>query len=239
MCNANLNNDLARLIGSPKIIQKDSRCNVTFALMPPGSSTEGASCASKVSKWTHFATTDCGQRSASVTQTVTIVSSPPIFNYVPPDVAISCESSIDPRYTGRCSASKYCLHHTNVNLGSATATSQCAQQAVNVVFQDSAPVLSSCGIYTISRTWYAYPAGCTTGQTNSSVIQRIVIKDQVAPYWSSFPSNYVAPFSQPYGTDLAGIPSAYDSCASGKMISSCNLTSLIDLIDRPCFNLIH
>ncbi|KAJ3037797.1 hypothetical protein HDV00_001298 [Rhizophlyctis rosea] len=148
----------------------------------------------------------CGQEATPVVQNIMIDPEPPKWipyqqGAVAPvaDVKVSCESDVSPLVTGMAAARSGCVG---------------AGGGILVTYTDAAPVLISCGLWEIKRTWKAAAVGCPNDPDQTiTYVQTITVEDKVAPYWdSAFPADATVDFLSPYGTGTLGYPKAFDSC---------------------------
>ncbi|KAJ3204384.1 hypothetical protein HDU82_005876, partial [Entophlyctis luteolus] len=213
-CTSSIQNLTAALYSSHKPILSfiEPECNSTntiFTVTPTGRQPSAAGQCQAVFGFTWVVTDSCGHSSTPVSQTVIIHEQPPTFTYMPPDMTLSCESSINVTQTGI-----------------PTVSGGCGFDSVNITWVDTrVPVQGQCGSITIYRTFTATQSGCKLTANATQILQ---IYDKTPPVWATFPNNGTADLFGSVGTDTYGTPTSYDTCGNAPVRLSFSDSYLYD-----------
>ncbi|KAJ3390042.1 hypothetical protein HDU84_007990 [Entophlyctis sp. JEL0112] len=200
-CTSSIQNLTAALYSShkPTLSFIEPECNSTntiFTVTPTGRQPSAAGQCQAVFGFT-WVVTD------SFSQTVIIHEQPPTFTYMPPDMTLSCESSINVTQTGI-----------------PTVSGGCGFDSVNITWVDTrVPVQGQCGSITIYRTFTATQSGCKLTANATQILQ---IYDKTPPVGTDTygtPTSYDTCGNAPVRLSFSDSYLYDASCAADKRIT--------------------
>ena len=146
---------------------------------------------------------------------VDVFAAKPYFATFPPDVSVTQHGNPLPDFTGEPVPDSLC------------------GTPFKMTWRDAPPILSSCGVWEIARTWKIEPRylDCDAKTLPSDhplvteTVQLITVTDTSAPTFVHTPDETVhVPFLTDYGPSVAGVPKAAD-IALNAHVAQLNMTS--------------